>query len=114
MQGYSGQIQVCPTNFVDGNTVHEQNNYTEPKFLTAGEEISGSSSRPDWLFAASSYFSYVSIFAGRKVEYLPTTEVFSQALYTLDIGQNDFTSKLGQIGIEGVKQFLPQVASQIG
>lgn len=51
---------------------------------------------------------------GRKFEYLPTPEVFSQALYTLDIGQNDFTSKLGQIGIEGVKQFLPQVASQIG
>ena len=56
----------------------------------------------------------MSIFAGRKVEYLPTPEVFSQALYTLDIGQNDFTSKLGQIGIEGVKQFLPQVASHIG
>nr|ABK25197.1 unknown [Picea sitchensis] len=48
------------------------------------------------------------------MEYIPTPEVFSQALYTLDIGQNDFTSKLGEIGIQGVKQFLPQVASQIG
>jgi len=73
-----------------------------------------SSSRPDWLFSTSSYFSYMSIFAGKNLEYLPTPEVFSQALYTLDIGQNDFTSRLSEIGIQGVKQFLPQVASQIG
>lgn len=51
---------------------------------------------------------------GKNLEYLPNPEVFSQGLYTLDIGQNDFTSKLGEIGIQGVKQFLPQVASQIG
>ncbi|KAH9311366.1 hypothetical protein KI387_026401, partial [Taxus chinensis] len=51
---------------------------------------------------------------GKHFEYLPTTDVFSKALYFLDIGQNDFTSQLGWIGIEGVKEFLPKVASQIG
>jgi len=42
----------------------------------------------------------MSIFAGKQLDYLPTLEVFSQALYTLDIGQNDFTSKLGEIEIQ--------------
>lgn len=44
---------------------------------------------------------------------LPPVSVFSRALYTVDIGQNDFTGNLASIGIEGVKQYLPQVASQI-
>ncbi|KAG1330376.1 GDSL esterase/lipase [Cocos nucifera] len=44
---------------------------------------------------------------------LPPPNIFSEALYTIDIGQNDFTSNLNAIGIEGVKQYLPQVASQI-
>ncbi|XP_022147171.1 GDSL esterase/lipase At4g01130 [Momordica charantia] len=44
---------------------------------------------------------------------LPPPNIFGKSLYTLYIGQNDFTSKLGAIGIEGVKQFLPQVISQI-
>ncbi|KAK1268571.1 GDSL esterase/lipase [Acorus gramineus] len=47
-------------------------------------------------------------------DYLPSSDVFGSALYTFDIGQNDFTSNLGSIGIEGVKQYLPQVVSQIG
>lgn len=51
---------------------------------------------------------------GKHLDYLPTPEVFSKALYFLDIGQNDFTSQLGWIGIEGVKKFLPDVAAQIG
>ncbi|KAG6527900.1 GDSL esterase/lipase At4g01130-like [Zingiber officinale] len=38
---------------------------------------------------------------------------FSEALYTFDIGQNDFTSQLALLGIAGVRQFLLQVASQI-
>uniref|UniRef100_A0A1D1YVQ0 GDSL esterase/lipase At4g01130 n=1 Tax=Anthurium amnicola TaxID=1678845 RepID=A0A1D1YVQ0_9ARAE len=45
--------------------------------------------------------------------YLPSKNIFGKSLYTLDIGQNDFTSNLAAIGIEGVKQYLPQVASQI-
>lgn len=44
---------------------------------------------------------------------LPHRSIFSQALYTFDIGQNDFTSELGSLGIVGVKQRLSQVASQI-
>ncbi|KAH0467978.1 hypothetical protein IEQ34_003011 [Dendrobium chrysotoxum] len=44
---------------------------------------------------------------------LPSKHIFGKALYTLDIGQNDFTSNLAAIGIEGVKQYLPQVANQI-
>ena len=62
-----------------------------------------SSSRQECIFAANSYFYYVSIFTRRKLEYLPNLEVFNQYVYTLDIGYNDFTSKLGEIGIEGVK-----------
>ncbi|KAG0502408.1 hypothetical protein HPP92_002480 [Vanilla planifolia] len=44
---------------------------------------------------------------------LPSHEIFRQALYTIDIGQNDFTSNLASIGIGGVEQYLPQVADQI-
>lgn len=46
-------------------------------------------------------------------EHLPPGNVFGQSLYTFDIGQNDFTSELGSLGIGAVKQYLPQVASQI-
>ncbi|KAG9448366.1 hypothetical protein H6P81_014494 [Aristolochia fimbriata] len=44
---------------------------------------------------------------------LPARDVFGKSLYTFDIGQNDFTSDLASIGIQGVKQILPQVVSQI-
>lgn len=44
---------------------------------------------------------------------LPPPNIFGKALYTFYIGQNDFTSNLKAIGIEGVKQYLPQVVSQI-
>nr|CAD1822254.1 unnamed protein product [Ananas comosus var. bracteatus] len=44
---------------------------------------------------------------------LPHPSIFSSALYTIDIGQNDFTSNLKSIGIVGVKQYLPQVVNQI-
>lgn len=41
------------------------------------------------------------------------SSAFSRALYTIDIGQNDFTGNLASIGIKGVKMYLPHVASQI-
>lgn len=44
---------------------------------------------------------------------LPPPNIFGKSLYTFYIGQNDFTSELAKIGIEGVKQTLPQVISQI-
>ncbi|XP_068665930.1 GDSL esterase/lipase At4g01130-like isoform X2 [Aristolochia californica] len=44
---------------------------------------------------------------------LPAPVVFGKSLFTFDIGQNDFTSNLASIGIEGTKQFLPQVVAQI-
>lgn len=44
---------------------------------------------------------------------LPAPDVFGKSIYTLYIGQNDFTSNLGAIGISGVKQYLPQVVGQI-
>ncbi|KAL2468780.1 GDSL esterase/lipase [Forsythia ovata] len=44
---------------------------------------------------------------------LPPPDIFGKALYTIYIGQNDFTSNLAAIGISGVEQFLPQVVSQI-
>ncbi|XP_062228128.1 GDSL esterase/lipase At4g01130 [Phragmites australis] len=44
---------------------------------------------------------------------LPPLDVFGNALYTIDIGQNDFTSNLGSLGVETVKQSLPSVVNQI-
>ncbi|CAH8340811.1 unnamed protein product [Eruca vesicaria subsp. sativa] len=44
---------------------------------------------------------------------LPPINVFRKSLYTFYIGQNDFTSNLASIGVDGVKQYLPQVISQI-
>ncbi|XP_027160686.1 GDSL esterase/lipase At4g01130-like [Coffea eugenioides] len=44
---------------------------------------------------------------------LPAPSIFGKSLYTFYIGQNDFTSNLVSLGISGVKQFLPQVVSQI-
>lgn len=55
----------------------------------------------------------VRVFEMGPQENLPSKHIFHKALYTLDIGQNDFTSNLATIGIEGVKQYLPQVANQI-
>ncbi|KAL4562635.1 hypothetical protein LXL04_026663 [Taraxacum kok-saghyz] len=44
---------------------------------------------------------------------LPSPDIFGKSLYTFYIGQNDFTSDLAKKGIDGVKQTLPQVISQI-
>nr|DAD43277.1 TPA_asm: hypothetical protein HUJ06_001507 [Nelumbo nucifera] len=44
---------------------------------------------------------------------LPSPDIFGKSLYTLYIGQNDFTSNLKSIGIAGVKEYLPQVVAQI-
>ncbi|PQQ06176.1 GDSL esterase/lipase [Prunus yedoensis var. nudiflora] len=44
---------------------------------------------------------------------LPSRDIFGKSLYTFYIGQNDFTSNLAAIGVGGVKQYLPQVVSQI-
>lgn len=44
---------------------------------------------------------------------LPSLDIFGKSLYTFYIGQNDFTSKLADIGTGGVEEFLPQVISQI-
>ncbi|XP_050387651.1 GDSL esterase/lipase At4g01130 isoform X2 [Argentina anserina] len=44
---------------------------------------------------------------------LPPPDIFGRSLYTFYIGQNDFTSNLGTIGVGGVRKYLPQVVSQI-
>ncbi|KAM3207745.1 hypothetical protein ACQJBY_062798 [Aegilops geniculata] len=44
---------------------------------------------------------------------LPPPGVLRDSLYTIDIGQNDFTSNLASQGIERVKQTLPSIISQI-
>ncbi|GLT79728.1 hypothetical protein SLA2020_512050 [Shorea laevis] len=46
-------------------------------------------------------------------EKLPSPDIFGKALYTLYIGQNDFTSNLNVIGTDAGKQYLLQVISQI-
>ncbi|KAH0733243.1 hypothetical protein KY290_002355 [Solanum tuberosum] len=44
---------------------------------------------------------------------LPSPNIFGKSLYTFYIGQNDFTGNMARLGISGVKEFLPQVVSQI-
>lgn len=44
---------------------------------------------------------------------LPPPDIFGKSLYTFYIGQNDFTGNLASLGISGVKQYLPEVVSQI-
>ncbi|CAK8544881.1 unnamed protein product [Lathyrus sativus] len=51
--------------------------------------------------------------ADQKDTKLPSPDIFGKSLYTFYIGQNDFTSKLADIGTGGVEEFLPQVVSQI-
>ncbi|RLN11617.1 hypothetical protein C2845_PM09G03570 [Panicum miliaceum] len=43
----------------------------------------------------------------------PPPDIFGHALYTIDIGQNGFTSNLGSLGVETVKQSLLSIANQI-
>ncbi|OMO64375.1 Lipase, GDSL [Corchorus capsularis] len=49
----------------------------------------------------------------RKGSKLPSPDIFGKSLYTLYIGQNDFTSYLGSVGIKELRQYLLQVISQI-
>ncbi|XP_061363353.1 GDSL esterase/lipase At4g01130-like [Gastrolobium bilobum] len=44
---------------------------------------------------------------------LPSPDIFAKSIYTFYIGQNDFTSKLASNGIVGVREYLPQIVSQI-
>uniref|UniRef100_A0ACD5ZPY3 Uncharacterized protein n=1 Tax=Avena sativa TaxID=4498 RepID=A0ACD5ZPY3_AVESA len=53
------------------------------------------------------------ITSGGSTDQLPSPDVFRSSLYTIDIGQNDFTSNLAPQGIESVKRTLPSVVSQI-
>ncbi|PIA34473.1 hypothetical protein AQUCO_03700027v1 [Aquilegia coerulea] len=46
-------------------------------------------------------------------EILPSPRIFRRSLYTIYIGQNDFTSNLASIGLSGVKQYLPDVVAHI-
>ncbi|KAJ4728171.1 GDSL esterase/lipase [Melia azedarach] len=74
-------------------------------------------------FALAIQLNQMKEFKARVVEFhysdkngftkLPSPDIFGKSLYTFYIGQNDFTSNLAAIGIGGVKQFLPQVVSQI-
>ncbi|KAL8062822.1 hypothetical protein ABFX02_02G172200 [Erythranthe guttata] len=50
---------------------------------------------------------------GQAEKNIPPPDMFGKSLYTFYIGQNDFTGNLASLGISGVKQYLPQVVSQI-
>eukprot|EP01018_Ginkgo_biloba_P003875 Gb_38884 [translate_table: standard] len=43
-----------------------------------------------------------------------TPDSYRRAIYTLDIGQNDFTSNLAVMNVEQLKSYLPRVVNQIG
>ncbi|KAL2336119.1 hypothetical protein Fmac_010565 [Flemingia macrophylla] len=46
---------------------------------------------------------------------IPSPDIFGKAIYTFYIGQNDFTSKIASTGsVDGVRNYLPQIVSQIG
>ncbi|KAL7239020.1 hypothetical protein ACSBR2_005005 [Camellia fascicularis] len=44
---------------------------------------------------------------------LPQTDIFGKSIFTFYIGQNDFTSDLGSLGMSGSKIMLSEVVSQI-
>ncbi|KAF5945005.1 hypothetical protein HYC85_015233 [Camellia sinensis] len=44
---------------------------------------------------------------------LPQTDIFGKSIFTFYIGQNDFTSDLGSLGLSGSKIMLFKVVSQI-
>ncbi|THG23712.1 hypothetical protein TEA_019509 [Camellia sinensis var. sinensis] len=44
---------------------------------------------------------------------LPQPDIFEKSIFTFYIGQNDFTSDLGSLGMSGSKIMLSQVVSQI-
>ncbi|CAL5397733.1 unnamed protein product [Camellia sinensis] len=44
---------------------------------------------------------------------LPQTDIFGKSIFTFYIGQNDFTSDLGSLGMSGSKIMLSRVVSQI-
>ncbi|KAG9137353.1 hypothetical protein Leryth_026925 [Lithospermum erythrorhizon] len=46
-------------------------------------------------------------------EELPSPDIFGKSLFTISIGQNDFTIQLIFNGINGTKQTVPQIVSQI-
>ncbi|KAL5718817.1 hypothetical protein ACHQM5_011683 [Ranunculus cassubicifolius] len=46
-------------------------------------------------------------------DYLPSADIFGKSLYTFYIGQNDFTSDLGYLGIPGAHRRMVQVVNQI-
>lgn len=52
-------------------------------------------------------------FQSKENTNLPPSDIFGKSLYTFYIGQNDFTGNLASKGIGGVKEYLPQVTSQI-
>eukprot|EP00249_Psilotum_nudum_P034356 c53312_g1_i1 orf=170-1318(+) len=51
---------------------------------------------------------------GKYLGSLPKPDDFSRSLYTIDIGQNDFTSRLTELTIDQVKSFLPDVVDELG
>lgn len=44
---------------------------------------------------------------------LPSPDIFGKSIYTIYIGQNDFTSKLAYSGLNALKDYMPQVISKI-
>jgi len=45
---------------------------------------------------------------------IPSPDIFKKAIYMLNIGQNDLTSKIAGTGtIDGVMDTFPQIVSQI-
>lgn len=58
-------------------------------------------------------YSLIILFLFPENTNLPPSDIFGKSLYTFYIGQNDFTGNLASKGIGGVKEYSPQVTSQI-
>ncbi|KAK7258553.1 hypothetical protein RIF29_24133 [Crotalaria pallida] len=56
------------------------------------------------------------LFNQQKIRFganLPSPDIFGKSIYTIYIGQNDFTSKLAYGGINALRGYIPQIISQI-
>ncbi|KAK6142723.1 hypothetical protein DH2020_023071 [Rehmannia glutinosa] len=52
-------------------------------------------------------------FKSQEQTNLPQPDIFGKALYTIYIGQHDITYDVAAVGAGGVKQYEPQIASEI-
>ncbi|CAI9764868.1 unnamed protein product [Fraxinus pennsylvanica] len=79
---------------------------SHPNIMDSDDTLRRCSAQPNEAFKAK-----VDEYRGQ--DSFPSSDIFGNELYTINIGQNDITGYLGSTGPDKVKQNAPQVISQI-